>query len=38
LAAGFDAIVPPDLAKEVIATGRPRRDEGARFPFLLNAL
>jgi hypothetical protein len=29
LAAAFDAIVLPDVTKEVIATGRPRRDEGA---------
>jgi hypothetical protein len=29
LAAAFDAIVLPDLPKEVIATGKPKRDEGA---------
>jgi hypothetical protein len=29
LNAAFDAIVLPDVSKEVIATGRPRRDEGA---------
>ena len=29
LGAGFDAIVLPDVTKEVIATGKPRRDEGA---------
>jgi hypothetical protein len=29
LAAAFDAIVLPDVAKEVIATGRPQREEGA---------
>jgi hypothetical protein len=36
LNAGFDAIVLPDVPKEVIATGRPRRDEGAMryFPEL----
>jgi hypothetical protein len=36
LNAGFDAIVLPDVPKEVIATGKPRRDEGAMryFPEL----
>jgi hypothetical protein len=36
LSAGFDAIVLPDLTKEVIATGKPKRDEGAMryFPEL----
>ncbi len=36
LNAGFDAIVLPDVPKEVIATGKPRRDEGAMryFPDL----
>jgi hypothetical protein len=29
LNAAFDAIVLPDLSKEVIATGKPKRDEGA---------
>jgi hypothetical protein len=29
LGAAYDAIVLPDVTKEVIATGRPRRDEGA---------
>jgi hypothetical protein len=29
LNAAYDAIVLPDVTKEVIATGRPRRDEGA---------
>ncbi|HEY7922371.1 MAG TPA: M14 family metallopeptidase, partial [Vicinamibacteria bacterium] len=29
LGTSFDAIVLPDVAKEVIATGKPRRDEGA---------
>jgi len=29
LNAAFDAIVLPDVTREVIATGRPRRDEGA---------
>jgi hypothetical protein len=29
LASAFDAIVLPDVSKEVIATGKPRRDEGA---------
>jgi hypothetical protein len=29
LSAAFDAIVLPDLSKEVIATGKPKRDEGA---------
>jgi hypothetical protein len=29
LGAAYDAIVLPDVAKEVIATGRPRRDESA---------
>jgi hypothetical protein len=29
LGASFDAIVLPDVAKEVIATGKPRRDEGS---------
>jgi hypothetical protein len=29
LGAAFDAIVLPDVTKEVIATGKPRRDEGA---------
>jgi hypothetical protein len=29
LGAAYDAIVLPDVAKEVIATGRPRREEGA---------
>jgi hypothetical protein len=29
LAAAYDAIVLPDVAKEVIATGKPKRDEGA---------
>jgi hypothetical protein len=29
LDAAFDAIVLPDVTKEVIATGKPRRDEGA---------
>jgi hypothetical protein len=29
LSASFDAIVLPDVTKEVIATGKPRRDEGA---------
>ena len=29
LRAAFDAIVLPDVAKEVIATGRPRREDGA---------
>jgi hypothetical protein len=29
LGAAFDAIVLPDLGKEVIATGKPKRDEGA---------
>jgi hypothetical protein len=36
LNASFDAIVVPDVSKEVIATGRPKRDEGAMryFPEL----
>lgn len=36
LDASFDAIVLPDLTKEVIATGKPRREEGAMryFPEL----
>jgi hypothetical protein len=36
LAAAFDAIVLPDVTKEVIATGKPKRDEGAMryFPEL----
>jgi hypothetical protein len=36
LNASFDAIVLPDVPKEVIATGKPRRDEGAMryFPEL----
>jgi len=36
LNAAFDAIVLPDVTKEVIATGKPRRDEGAMryFPEL----
>ena len=36
LNAAFDAIVLPDLTKEVIATGKPKRDEGAMryFPEL----
>jgi len=29
LGTSFDAIVLPDVAKEVIATGKPRRDDGA---------
>jgi len=29
LSRAFDAIVLPDVSKEVIATGKPRRDEGA---------
>ena len=29
LGAAFDVIVLPDLGKEVIATGKPRREEGA---------
>jgi hypothetical protein len=29
LAAAYDAVVLPDLTKEVIATGRPKRDEGS---------
>ncbi|HSD29506.1 MAG TPA: M14 metallopeptidase family protein [Vicinamibacteria bacterium] len=29
LSAVFDAVVLPDLTKEVIATGKPKRDEGA---------
>jgi hypothetical protein len=29
LRAAFDAIVLPDVTREIIATGRPRRDEGA---------
>jgi hypothetical protein len=33
LAAAFDAIVLPDVAKEIIATGRPRREEGASAYF-----
>jgi hypothetical protein len=36
LNAAFDAVVLPDVTKEVIATGRPKRDEGAMryFPEL----
>jgi hypothetical protein len=36
LAAAFDAIVLPDVTKELIATGKPKRDEGAMryFPEL----
>ena len=36
LNAAFDAIVLPDVTKEVIATGKPKRDEGAMryFPEL----
>jgi hypothetical protein len=36
LSAAFDAIVLPDVTKEVIATGKPKRDEGAMryFPEL----
>ena len=36
LVAAFDAIVLPDVTKEVIATGKPKRDEGAMryFPEL----
>jgi hypothetical protein len=36
LTAAFDAIVLPDVTKEVIATGKPRRDEGSMryFPEL----
>jgi hypothetical protein len=36
LAAAFDAIVLPDVTKEVIATGKPKREEGAMryFPEL----
>ncbi len=33
LRARFDVIVLPDLAREVIATGRPKRDEGAMTYF-----
>jgi hypothetical protein len=29
LAAAYDAVVLPDLTKEVIATGKPKRDEGS---------